>query len=332
MSGAEEGKGSPGRKLHEVLAPVWQERRVVLYVALGIALVTGIVNFLILDLTYKASASLLPETDRNKLGSMSQFSGLAQLAGISVPGVEISRLYPTILASETVLRPVIEAKYATDRYSDSVDLIKYFDLTKKTREENMDKALRKIRGLMTTTYDNKTSTVLVTLEMEEPQLAADALNGIIGQLDLFMRLKRINTATEQAKWISARLQEVERELRQAEDALKNFRERNRRILDSPALLLIQERMIREVTVKSTIYVELKKQYELAKIDEIKNITMVNVLDVARPPVRKEHPKRATNTAIGFLLGLFGMSAWYAMRPVYEGKFRIFIAGVKQKVV
>ena len=47
-----------------------------------------------------------------------------------------------------------------------MDLIKYFDLTKKTREEDMDKASREIRALMTTTYDNKTSTVVVTLEME----------------------------------------------------------------------------------------------------------------------------------------------------------------------
>jgi capsular polysaccharide biosynthesis protein len=45
-------------------------------------------------------------------------------------------------------------------------------------------------------------------------------------------------------------------------------------------------------------------------------------------VRKEHPKRATNTVIAFFLGLFGMSAWYAMKPVYEGRVRTFVAGVK----
>ena len=54
-------------------------------------------------------------------------------------------------------------------------------------------------------YDTKTSTVVVTLEMEEQQLAADVLNAIVGEVDRFMRLKRINTATEQVRWISTRL-------------------------------------------------------------------------------------------------------------------------------
>lgn len=315
------------RKLHELLAPVWQHRRAVLLVAVVLAVLTAIMNFFILDLTFNATASLLPETDRSKVGSMSQFSGLAQLAGVTVPGSEISRLYPVILSSETVLLPVIETKYKTQRFADSVDLVTYFDITKPTRAENLDKCLMKLRGRMTTTYETKTSTVLVTTEMEEPQLAADVLNTIVKQLDQFMRSKRINTAAEQVKWISARLVEVERELRSAEDALKVFRERNRRIVDSPELLLMQERLLREIKVKSTVFEELKKQYELAKIEEIKNTTIVNVLDPARAPVRKYHPNRATNTVIAFLLGIVGMSVWFAMKPVYEGKVRAFIDGV-----
>lgn len=229
MSAPEEQSRPPARKLHEVLAPAWQHRKTILIVAIGVAVVTAIVNFLVLDLTYKASASLLPETDRSKLGGMSQFAGLAQLAGVSVSGSEISRLYPVILSSETVLLPVIEAKYKSKEYSDSVDLVTYFDFTKPTREENLDKAFRELNERMTTTYETKTSTVGVTVEMEEPQLAADVLNGIVRQLDRFMRLKRITTASEQGKWINSRLMEVEKELRVTEDALKVFRERNRRV-------------------------------------------------------------------------------------------------------
>lgn len=53
----------------------------------------------------------------------------------------------------------------------------------------------------------------------------------------------------------------------------------------------QERLSRDVQVNSAIFVELKKQYELAKLDEVKNITIVNILDPARAPVRKERPTR-----------------------------------------
>lgn len=317
-----------GRKLHEILAPVWAARRRILIVAAVAAVLTAIVNFLVLDLTYKASTTLLPETEKGKLGSLSQFSGLAQLAGVSVPGAEISRLYPTILTSETILIPIIERRYHTRSFQDSVNLITFLDIDEGTPEKDMEAALKEMRGRLTTSYDTKTSTVGVTLELEEQELAADVLNAIVGELDRFMRLKRINTASEQVKWINARLAAVEIELRDAEESLKRFTERNRRVSDSPELMLQQQRLLREVTVKSTITVELKKQYELAKIEEIKNIAIVNVLDPARPPVKKERPKRATNTALAFLLVLGGMGTWYAMKPVWGEKAAAFMRQVK----
>ncbi len=317
------------RKLHELLAPVWAERKRILIWSCVAGITTLLFNFFVLNLTYKASTSLLPETEKGKMGMLSQFSGLAQLAGVNVPGSEVARLYPIIVTSETVLRPVIEQLYQTRRDSLPINLIQYFELEESTPEKNMFEALKELRGAMATTYDTKTSTVVVTLELEEPRLAADVLNAIVRELDRFMRLKRINTASEQAKWISSRLEEVEKELQDAEDALKRFRERNRRVTDSPELQLRQDRLSRELIVKSTIVVELKKQYELAKIEEIKNITIVNVLDEARAPVKKERPKRATNAAIAFVLVFLGMGGYYAMKPAYEPRVREFLSGVKR---
>ncbi len=316
------------RTLPEMLAPVWAERKRILIVSVGVAIVTAIFNFVVLDLTYKATTTLLPETEKGKLGGLSQFSGLAQLAGVSVPNADVSRLYPIILTSETVLIPVIEHTYATRRYPQPVNLITFLEIDEGTPAKDMERALKELRGLITTAYDTKTSTVVITLELEEQQLAADVLNAIVAEVDKFMRLKRINTATEQVRWIKSRLVEVEKELRQAEENLKTFMERNRRVTDSPQLTLEQQRLLREVTVKSTIAIELKKQYELAKIDEIKNISVVNVLDPARPPVKKEHPKRATNTVLAFLFGVAVLGTYYAMKPVWGGKVREFVERVK----
>ena len=317
------------RKLHEILAPVWTERKRILVWSLGVAVVTAILNFFVFSLSYKATTTLLPETEKGRLGALSQFSGLAQLAGVSVPNADVSRLYPMIITSETVLIPVIERTYHTQRYKDSVNLVTFLDIDENSPAKNIEKAIKDMRALITTTYDTKTSTVMVTLEMEEQDLAADVLNGLVAEVDQFMRLKRINTATEQVRWITSRLAEVEKELRTAEDNLKTFMERNRRVNDSPQLTLEQQRLLREVTVKSTIAIELKKQYELAKIDEIKNTSIVNVLDPARPPVKKERPKRATNTVLAFLAAFAAMSFWYAMKPVWGGEVVEFIKQVKR---
>ena len=311
------------------LRPVWSHRkRIVLWSFIAAAVTLG-VN-LLLPNYYRATATLLPETEKSKLSALGQFADIAQLAGVNVPGSEIARLYPTIVNSETVLRPVIERGYRTERYADSVNLVQYFDYNEGSAEKDMAAALKKLRGLLTPSFDNKTSVVNLTLDMREPGLSADVLNAIIVELDSFMRSKRVTSASEQVRWIDVRMRQVQQELRSAEETLKDFRERNRRVADSPDLLLQQSRLMRNVEVSSTVFVELKKQFELAKLEEIKNITIVNVLDPARPPVKKDTPHRATNTAVMFLVALVGLSVYYGAEPKYGSKLREFREKVKSK--
>jgi uncharacterized protein involved in exopolysaccharide biosynthesis len=136
-----------------------------------------------------------------------------------------------------------------------------------------------------------------------------------------MRVKQVSSASEQRKWIETRLKDVELDLRRAEEALKLFREKNRRIIDSPQLLLDQERMLRDIEMKSTVFIELKKQAELARIEEIKNIAIVNVLDPARPPVERSGPQRTVNTLAAFLLTLLGGVVFSSMVARYGGHAR-----------
>jgi len=323
--GVPEDESTNQPSFQEILVPIWAARKRILLISVGIGILAYLINFFLFTPYFKSSATLLPETEKGRLASLGQFSDVAQkFLGDNIPGSEIARLYPTVVTSETILRTVILKKYATLEFKDSVNLIQYFDLTEDTPEEDMDKALRILKDLVTATTETRTGIVTITAEMREPQLAADVLNSVITELDFFMRRKKVNTASEQLKWIDVRLKEVQMELRQAEDSLKNFREGNRRVLDSPQLLLRQDRLIRDVQVKSTIFIELKKQYELAKLEEIKNITIVNVLDPGRPPVKKERPKRTTTSAIFFLVALISSSGYYVTRVKYGGRVATFV--------
>jgi uncharacterized protein involved in exopolysaccharide biosynthesis len=288
-----------------------------------------LVNFFMLPLTYRATASLLPETERSKLSALNQFSGLASLAGVNLQGSDVSRLYPSIIMSHAVLDSVVLRRYGTKRYPEPVTLIRYFENDDENPAKAIEKTLEDLTERMSATLDQKTGIVSLSVELREPQLASDVLNAVIGELDTFMREKKTSSAGEQARWISDRLEAVEAELRRAEDALAAFRVRNRRVSDSPELLLQQERLLREVTVKSTVFVELKKQYELARIEEIKNLTVVNVLDEARPPVRKEHPKRATNTALTMLFAFLCGSAYYGLRPQAVTRWAEFLQRMRR---
>jgi uncharacterized protein involved in exopolysaccharide biosynthesis len=64
-----------------------------------------------------------------------------------------------------------------------------------------------------------------------------------------------------------------------------------------------------VETNSAVYVELRRQMELAKIDEVKNIQVVQVLDTAHPPVKKSKPRR-TVIVLGAMMATFlGAVGW-----------------------
>ena len=54
---------------------------------------------------------------------------------------------------------------------------------------------------------------------------------------------------------------VKEELRNAEEELKNFKDRNRRIENSPTLQLEEQRLLREVTVLTGVFTTLKQNLE-----------------------------------------------------------------------
>lgn len=62
------------------------------------------------------------------------------------------------------------------------------------------------------------------------------------------------------------------------------------------------RALREVKYYETMFELFSKQYELAKIDEAKDSSIIQVLDIAVPSERKIAPKRAIITIAGFLVG------------------------------
>ncbi|MEL6820380.1 MAG: GNVR domain-containing protein, partial [Calditrichota bacterium] len=68
---------------------------------------------------------------------------------------------------------------------------------------------------------------------------------------------------------------------------------------------------RKLELQTAIYVEMRKQMELVKLDNYLRLTPIKVLDEAFPPWRKSRPKRALLLiSIGLLLGLVQLGINY----------------------
>lgn len=78
-------------------------------------------------------------------------------------------------------------------------------------------------------------------------------------------------------------------------------------------------LYRHVVIDETLYETLSKQYELAKVEEAKEIPLVRVLAPASYPEKKSSPQRSIIIALGAALSMFASVMWVLSRR-YWGVF------------
>ncbi len=284
-------------RLKPYLEILFKKRRSILIFNAVILVISITYLLLLIQPYYISSVSILPEYG-SKSGLVNQLSGLASFAGINIGEAAPTEIYQNLIKSERVMSKVIYSKYKTEKFRDSVNLIQYFEIESdesspdlKNRKEFLEAYKLLVNDKLSTDIDRLTKILTINVEMPEPQLAADIANKIAVSLDLYIRTQRKSFATEQIYYLEKRIKEVSDSLTSAEDALKKFREQNRIVSQSPSLLLEQGRLMRNVEILQTVFIELNKQIELAKIEQIRDAPVLNIKEYANSPVEKAGPKR-----------------------------------------
>jgi uncharacterized protein involved in exopolysaccharide biosynthesis len=62
--------------------------------------------------------------------------------------------------------------------------------------------------------------------------------------------------------------------------------------------------MREVEIQTQVYITLQQQYELARIEEVKETPSVVILDEGKPPVKKDKPKQGIILVLVIIFGGF----------------------------
>lgn len=306
----------------KILEIIWIKRSTIAKIVGCITLIAGVYTYLISN-NYKATAVLLPESDATKSGGLGGLADLASVTGISIGGSRsLIELYPTIIKSEAVLSHVIYYKFNSKLFKNPVNIIEYLELYNEDTLKNYESAQEYLTAALDVNIDKKTKILTISLVLSEPQLAADIINKVLVELERFIKTKRISNASERRRWIETRMKDVRSDLERSENVLKEFMERNRQIAGSPLLQLEQRRLMREVEISSTMFVELKKQFELAKIDEINSIPIINILDTARRTTIKESPNRRSIVFLFFIASLALCIGYYVMIFLFNTQIKI----------
>lgn len=259
---------------------------------------------------YTATAEILPIGSGES--SMSNLKGLAAQFGVSFPqkqetNIYAPELYPTIIKSRILANELLVRKFDTNEFGYQKQLLQILTYGNKKQGVGVDTLMiygyRVLKGMIDVKQDIKTSVISINVSAPEPQLAADLAMAIIEELDKFQQTNKKNILNEKIIFVQDRIVNVKNELENAENELKYFRESNRQMGSSAALLLNQERMTRVIEVQENIFIMLKQQFEMMKIEEIGLYSMFQILEAPESPLRRSKPEKIQ---IVILFGILGM--------------------------
>jgi len=264
---------------------------------------------------YKTEAKIIYQTSG---GSQSGgLSALAALAGVSVSaskGDDPSAYLQDIILSNNMLQSILAEKWKVSKALPDtltpVDLKTLWKVKPDTTKENWELRLEywmletlKKEKYIVFLQDKKSGVITLSTEFQDPQVSFDVNNFIYNQLSDILKNKMHFKASENRKFTEERLLEVKNNLKEAEESLRRFRQRNRLRMD-PADELEDARLQREVLLNQEIMIQLQKQYEIAKIDEARDMPVLDVIDAPMKPIDKSKPKRKIIILAGGVAAVF----------------------------
>ena len=288
---------------------IWGGRWFIILITFLAGVLSALYTYTLTPL-YKSEISIYPVLSEKTPAGISRLQGLAASFGYDIGTVETNFNIPDIVNSRRLKMTIINKKWYFEERQDSLTLLDYWNLDQGgirkflfgwMSSNNVDpekkllkdeaNALKIIDDRVRVSESKKSGLITVSFLAEEPKLASDIVNFISDAITQYVQKVQTKRTKDNRKFIEERMAEVSETLAASEEKLKRFREENRSIQNSPELQLQYERLQRDLEVDKQVYITLKQQYEISRIEEVKETPVVNVLDEGREAVERYSPKR-----------------------------------------
>ena len=292
--------------LFDILLVLTKQIKIVLIVPTVFCIIGAFYAIFISKPLYISTSKFMSTSGTN---SVSSAAGIAAQLGINVSSNSNDGkwVYPEIIKSRTLAKSILRRKINTIKFGEQKtisDILNFLNNnSKKTTKINQSKIINIFLKMISVKENIKNGVYEITVEASEPDLAAKINKVIIEELASHQNKHNKKKKGQTREFIEDRIINTENELKNAEEELKDFRDRNRRIENSPNLLLEQQRLSREVTVLIGVYTTLKQQLETIKIEEVKDSEYFIMIDEPEIPLFRSKPERKN---IVILYGAFGL--------------------------
>ena len=239
------------------------------------------------------------------------FGGLANQFGVSVPTAnqnDLSHpsLFPELLRSHTFAEKVLDKEFFTKKYGKKLKLLSILTHGNKPTSAGKDtlvtKALSGFFSMITYSKSNESKFSKIRVVTLEPVFSRDLVLEILIELEKLNRFYKNQSVNEKINFIEQRIISVSVELENSEKQLKDFSEKNRQI-SSPSLVLEEEHLQRDVEVSKGVYMTLKQELELAKIEEVQKSSIVQIVDPPQIRLKDFNINLISSVVIAGVMGL-----------------------------
>ncbi len=307
---------------------LWNSKRKITMIIV-LFLILGIVYAFISTPLFYSNISIVPAAQTSPAVGMSSLTSMATSIGLEMGAQSEEVNILDFIQSRRLMEQITDKKWVTGTNQDSIDLITCWGIndTTKIRYKTI-KLIKSLASLVITFGEedpapiwrekarvelgnrivptqSQTGLILVEIWMEDPILVYDIAKYIGDAVVRFNNEINSDYWRQNREFIEKRMEEVKKELEKAEQALIDFQTENRRITDSPELQMILIRFTRDVEIQTQLYITLQNEYELARIEEVKDTPSILILDEAYYPAGKNKPKRIKiilmSMVVGFIL-------------------------------
>jgi uncharacterized protein involved in exopolysaccharide biosynthesis len=243
---------------------------------------------------YKAASTIILHSTQASGGGLSSFAALAGINLGQQGSKDISAYIPDILRTRSMMELILDKKWHADLISGdtAAHSLEYWwkakpDTTfkdwKERHRDNLVERLRRVKKpyIKYTLTENKGLAILAT-EFEDPRLALEINKFLIEELDKFVADKTRTKSGRTRIFIESRLDEAHRLLLDSQSRLFAFRLRNLQ-REAPTIQMEEQRLQLNYTIQQEQYLALRKQYELARIEELKETEVLELLEPATLP-------------------------------------------------
>jgi len=301
-----------GLDLFECWNIIWGGRKFIILFAGGCTLLALLVTLFVLPVIFRSEAVLLPVfVEQNSLSKLSTLARGLPSEFETVSGNGKSQQLVDFLSSRNLEQRLIEKYDLLSRlYADAWDAgQKKWKDPDPHKQPSLIKVLQKntLKAFFSVGTDEKTSLITLAWEDKDPAFAALMLERVIEELRHYLKFEYETDAKRERVFTEEQLQKAKQDL--------EFWERQ-----IPGPKLTQGEIQRETVASQLVYQELRKQLELAKIQEAKQIVSFKVLDPPFVPELKYKPKRSKICALTLIAsGLIAVFLVFIWRNIQERK-------------